>query len=272
MGAIGGVIGGIASIAGGRQERKAASGAARAQERAQQAAIAEQRRQFELTRQQLDPFRQAGLGALNMQLALMGLPQVGAAPTGLGGQISDLEQQIAAAQGGQVGGVPGAFAQQFAQPTDVFGLQSQLEALRGQQPGLPQFTREQALASLQATPGQQFLRERQQQALLRQQAALGGLGGGQVRTALQQQAMGFAQQDLQNQLARLAGLAGAGQQAAAGIGQFGQAAAGQIGQGLVGAGQARASGILGAQQARAGQLEQGMGLLGTVAAPFLGGF
>jgi len=44
------------------------------------------------------------------------------------------------------------------------------------------------------SPGQQFLRERQEQALLRNQAAIGGLGGGNVRTALQEQAYGIAAQ------------------------------------------------------------------------------
>lgn len=49
------------------------------------------------------------------------------------------------------------------------------------------------------TPGQEFIRERQRQALLRSAGAIGGLGGGRVRTALQQQAAGFAQQDIQFQ-------------------------------------------------------------------------
>lgn len=56
------------------------------------------------------------------------------------------------------------------------------------------------------SPGQIFLRERQERALLRSASALGGLGGGNIRTALQEQAFGRAQTDLDRQLARLTGV------------------------------------------------------------------
>lgn len=46
--------------------------------------------------------------------------------------------------------------------------------------------------------------------MLRNQAAIGGLGGGNVRTALQEQAFGIASQQLGERKDRLAGLAGAG--------------------------------------------------------------
>ncbi len=51
-------------------------------------------------------------------------------------------------------------------------------------------------------PGQQYLGDQQEQALLRNASAIGGLGGGRVRSALQEQAFGRAatqqQQHLQN--------------------------------------------------------------------------
>lgn len=182
---LGGVFGGPA----------AAEEAGAAGERAALAGVEELRRQFDITQEQLAPFREAGVRSLGAQEALLGLA--------------------------------GPEAQQ------------------------------QAFAQLQESPGQRFLRERQQRALLRNQAAIGGLGGGNIRTALQQQAAGFAQQDIQNQFGRLAGLTGGGGQAATNIGQFGQQTASGI-SGLLGqAGQARASGILGAQQARAGMVQQG---------------
>lgn len=108
---------------------------------------------------------------------------------------------------------------------------------------------QQAVTGMAISPGQQFLQQRAQKNLLRNAAAVGGLGGGNVRSALVQQGVGFAQQDLQNQFSRLGQLAGQGQAAATDIGQFGQAAAGQVGQALQTGGQARASGILGAGQA-----------------------
>jgi hypothetical protein len=111
--------------------------------------------------------------------------------------------------------------------------------------GVPE--QEQALREFRVSPGQAFLRQRGEQALLRQSAAIGGLGGGQVRSELQQQGIGFAQQDLQNQLARLGSIAGQGQAATSNVAGFGAQAAGQMGQlGMQGA-QAQAQGILGAR-------------------------
>ncbi len=101
------------------------------------------------------------------------------------------------------------------------------------------------------SPGQQFIRERQQRALVRNQAAIGGLGGGNIRTALQEQAAGFAAQDFGNQFNRLAGLSGAGQTAATNIGQFGQTTAGNISNALTNRGEAIASGAFGKGQAQA---------------------
>jgi hypothetical protein len=160
---------------------RAAKEAAGVQERLGREAIAEQR----AVREELAPFREAGVGALQEQQALLGL------------------------------------------------------AGRGAQ--------EEAFGRFAESPGQAFLRQRGEQAITRQASALGGLGGGRVREALQQQGIGVAQQDLQNQLARLSGLSGAGQQA---IGT-GAGITSQIGQQLGQIGQAQAGGILGAQQARA---------------------
>lgn len=190
---------------------RAAREAAGAQERLGREAIAEQR----VVREELAPFREAGVGALREQQALLGL-------------------------GGR-----GAQEEAFGRFTD--------------------------------SPGQAFLRQRGEQALLRNQAAIGGLGGGRVREALQQQGIGVAQQDLQNQLARLSSLSEAGRGATtAGIGQ-----AAQIGQQLGQIGQAQAGGILGAQQARAQTAGQfagaglgalaGGGLLGKRAETAFGG-
>jgi len=85
-----------------------------------------------------------------------------------------------------------------------------------------------AFADFTESPGQQFLREQQEQALLRGSAAIGGLGGGRVRGALQEQAFGIASTRLDDQLNRLSQLSGRGQQTAAQQGQFGQAAQGDI--------------------------------------------
>lgn len=53
------------SMAAANQAKKGAQGAANAQAAAQQAAIDEQRRQYDLTREDMAPWRQAGAAALN---------------------------------------------------------------------------------------------------------------------------------------------------------------------------------------------------------------
>ncbi len=101
-----------------------------------------------------------------------------------------------------------------------------------------------AFAAMQDSPCQQFLRDRAQKNLLRNASAIGGLGGGNVRSALVQQGVGFAQQDLQNQFGRLGQLAGQGQSAAASVGGFGQQASTNIQNSIANSAQARSSGIL----------------------------
>ena len=185
-------LGGAEAEAGLKQRR----GEQRAQA-VQEEQLGEVVSQFGTTEAQFDPFRTAGVSALERQQALLGLSGAG-------------EQQ-----------------QAFSQFVD--------------------------------SPGQQFIRQREEQSLLRNQAAIGGLGGGNVRTALQQQAAGFAQQDLSNQLAALSQLSGRGQQAVTGLaGLRGQAVGQQqiardaITGNIRGAAQAEASGMLGqAAQQRA---------------------
>ena len=120
-----------------------------------------------------------------------------------------------------------------------------------------------AQAQFQQSPGQQFIRERQERALTRNQAAMGGLGGGNIKTALQQQAAGFASQDFNNQFNRLGGLSGAGNNAVSNAGQFGQQSAGNISNLLGQQGNAAASGILGAQQAQSQGVGNVLGLVGS---------
>ena len=172
----------------------AARDAARLQSDAAGAGIEEQRRQFDLIQQMLNPSITAGDTARQQQMALLGLL--------------------------------GPEAQAAAQ------------------------------AALQESPGQKFMRDRQERALTRNAAATGGLGGGNIQTALQEQAAGFAQQDLQNQFGRLGALSGAGNQAVGQFGQFGTQAAGNIANLLGQQGQAQASGVLGSQAAHAQQVNQ----------------
>lgn len=227
-----GSLGLVKDVTGVEGAGEAAREAAGLQSSAAGAGIDEQRRQFDITTGQLtaaeqanrealqsgqqqqqgalDPFAQAGVGALQQQQALLGL-----------------------------------------------GTQEQQQA---------------AFASFNESPGQQFLRSRGQKALLRNASAIGGIGGGNVRSALVEQGTGFAQQDFANQFSRLQQLSGQGLSAAQGIGagalgtaqgigsgamntaarqgQFGSQTAGNISNLLGQQSQARASGILGEQQVK----------------------
>ena len=68
----------------------------------------------------------------------------------------------------------------------------------------------QAMANFQSSPGQDYLREQTERGVLRNAAALGGLGGGNVMKELQRNASGLASQDFQNQFNRLGDVANRG--------------------------------------------------------------
>jgi len=71
-----------------------------------------------------------------------------------------------------------------------------------------------AYQNFQSSPGQQWLIDQAERGLTRNAAAIGGLGGGNVRQELQRQAMGLAQQDFQNQFNNLGAVGDRGMQAA----------------------------------------------------------
>lgn len=144
--------------------------------------------------------------------------------------------------------------------------QQQQAALSG---AMGQEAQQAAFQAFTESPGQAYLREQAERGLLRNQAAIGGLGGGRVREELQRQAMGLAQQDFENQYARLGQLAGQGLTAAGQVGQLRGQQAG-LESGLIGTtGQSKASllGQLAGQQASlAGQMGSAqLGLQGQLA-------
>tara|TARA_R110000868_G_C10972546_1_gene770341 strand:- start:4873 stop:5709 length:837 start_codon:yes stop_codon:yes gene_type:complete len=121
-----------------------------------------------------------------------------------------------------------------------------------------------AMSDFNESPAQQFIRQRQEKALLANASATGGLGGGNIQTALQEQAANIAGAQYGEYYNRLAGLSGTGQQAASTQGQLGANMAANVQQGYNASGQAQASGILGAQQANAGLAQTAVGLAGLI--------
>jgi hypothetical protein len=128
---IGGVIG--AGLGGAIEGRESVGQASQAQQQAAQGGIDEQRRQFDAIQKLLQPYTEAGTGALTQQQALLGLGAPGAqqqAITALQGspQFQALQQQgenailqNAAATGGLRGGNVQAALAQF-RPALLSGL------------------------------------------------------------------------------------------------------------------------------------------------------
>lgn len=82
--------------------------------------------------------------------------------------------------------------------------------LAAQSGGQGAVKQQRAFDSFASSPGQQFLRDQQEEAILRNASAVGGLGGGNVLSELQNEAFGRAQTDLGNQQDLLAQLATGG--------------------------------------------------------------
>jgi len=75
-----------------------------------------------------------------------------------------------------------------------------------------------AINNFTESPGQAFLRERAEKSLLRNNAAIGGLGGGNVRSALNEQAVGIAGAQLGERQDRLSNAANRGLSAVGNLG------------------------------------------------------
>lgn len=144
--------------------------------------------------------------------------------------------------------------------TGALTRQQQFLGLRGPEAQQAAFT------GFLESPGQAFLRQRGEEALVRQASAIGGLGGGNIRQALQEQAIGVASQQQSELQDRLAGLTGLGFQATSGLGGLRSKKAANIADLITGQGQAAASGTLGRASGIAG------GLGGAAKAIGFGGF
>jgi hypothetical protein len=133
-------------------------------------------------------------------------------------------------------------------------LQAQMAAL-----GLAGPEEQQAYVSQQEqSPIFQALARQQEEAILQNASATGGLRGGNVQGALAQFRPALLNQFLDQQYERLGGLTRLGQASAAGVGASGITSATNIGQAYTQAGQAQAGGILG----QANAFNQAIGTIG----------
>lgn len=214
------------AVISGAVASKSASKAAKAQREGTATATGEQRRQFDITTKRLEEAE-----AFNRASLTQGASR---ARSDLNiGRQRQFRQLDPFAQAGR-----SALEQQQA-----------LLGLGGQE------AQDAAFNAFAESPGQRFIRERAQKSLLRNASAIGGIGGGNVRSALVEQGAGFAAQDFGNQFNRLGDLRTAGQTAATNIGQGALTTAGNLASTSFNAAQLRGAGAINTA-ARQGQFGQ----------------
>lgn len=285
---IGAMIGG--SVISGVMGSNNASRAADAQVEAAEAAADESARQYDLSREDLAPYRQSGynaLAALNYEMGLGSAP--GVAPQVL---------EIAGQEYTHPGAVnPGAsnpnlqYVNHALQSLGVGGAYGDLNAAGGGSTttsptqfmvnGQYYDTREAAQAAadaatfeyagFQETPGYQYAVDEGQQAIERRAAASGMRHSGDTLQRLQEHRQGVANQDYGNYLNRLSGLAGTGQSAVNTGAALGAQNASTVGNALMTAGNARASGYAGQTTALNGTLNNLAQIGGMSQAGYFGG-
>ena len=277
-------IGAGGSILGGLLGSSGASAAAKAQTRAAREAAAVQQRQFDITRQDMAPFRQQGMNALAAMAYEMGL---GPRPQRTPGDMSERERL----EGLQIQTIPGVST---APPPSLFLNSGRADQDAASSPALTaarfefdgqtfatmeeaEQARQRALAAtrgrgfdyggFQESPGYQFRRQQGMDAVQGSFAARGMRDSGAVRRALMEYGQGLASDEYGNFYNRLAAMSGTGQTATSQLSQLGAMNANNQAQGLIGAGQARASGYVGQTNA----LGQALGGVANAAGGFFGG-
>lgn len=202
-------------------------------------------------RTDLTTYTDTGLNALREGL--------GQARTDLTGQNALAQEQLAAG----FGRAEGMFDPYRQAGTDALGMQSALSGAQGQDA----FNQ-----AYQESPYIKFLQEQGERATLRNAAATGGLGGGNVQKELTRFGQGLAGQGLQQQIQNLGALSGQGMGATGAAANLasagGQAAAGYtsgLGSQLAGLSQLGGTQALGANTNLAAQLAN-LGITGGTTA------
>ncbi len=268
------------SIVSGVIGSKNASKAADAQASAAQDAADESARQYDLSREDLAPYRQSGYNALSALNYEMGL---GPAP-GITPEVLEIPgQEIVQAANS---------AESTSPILDVRSAWERLGIPKGESTtttGPSRFmvngryfdTREEAQAAadaatfeysgFQETPGYQYNLDQGQKAIQRRAAVTGQRLGGGTLLRLQEHAQGSANQEYGNYLNRLSGLAGTGQTAVNTGAALGAQNASTVGNALMAGGNARASGYAGQTSALNGTLNNLAQIGGMSQAGYFGG-
>lgn len=247
------VIGGAAISAGASmmsssEQADSAEAAAAAQGDATALSVMEQRRQFDLTREDLAPYREIGSSALTKLAALYGVDRVG--PTGRPGYINTPQVEMVALKDRfkQLGPgehtIPGYGTYDVVFRDGQFaGADKRISGASSSEAG--------PYGDFQETPGYQFAFDEGLRALDRSAAARGRLQGGGYGRELTRYGQGMANQEFNTYANRLASLAGVGQQATTAGAQFGAQTAAGIGNTLMTGAQAQGNALQNAGTARA---------------------
>jgi hypothetical protein len=231
------------AVVGGVAQNRAAKKGAQAQTDAANASNEVQLQMFNQSRQDMEPWRQAGISGLSQYMQFMGMPSnavTSAATAGIdpGQAYLQANPDVAANP---------YFAQN---PQEHYNRHGKGEGRRwGAAPQLPASPGAPSNGApaksisdmLKATPGYQFRFDEGQNAVQASAAAAGGLNSGKTLKALTQYGQNFASNEYGNHMNRLAGLANIGQTATTQIGQWGQGYAQNAGNNLMHSGAARAS-------------------------------
>lgn len=261
-------VGAGAAVYSSGQQSRAINSAAQAQQAADQAAIAEQRRQFDTNQSNLAPWLAAGRTALGSQMTLLGLgsPQGGSAPAPTVGGVNvakllaDNPDIAAWVQAGH--GDPNATGPQTPEQAVQYWVQNGIAqgdprainaptytqddvAAAGAGPNTPQAQQQAAIDQLQASPLYQSLYRNGQNTITANASATGGLRGGNVQRSLANFGADTLSTVIENQLSHLAGISGQGQTTGGTLGALGAGTSTNISNLTVAQGGARAGGILG---------------------------
>lgn len=256
---IAGAVGLAGSVGGALISSNASKNAANQVAQGNAAAIAEQRRQFDLAQQLLAPYVQGGNTGLQ---GLLNLSGVG------GGQFDaarylQTNPDVAQAANGLVQQGLYTSPEEYAQyHFDTYGKNE----------GRSGFTttgadaQQQAISALEQSPMFQGLARQGEQGILQNASATGGLRGGNVQGALAQFRPALLNQQIQQQMANFQGIASMGQNAAAGTGNQAVQTGQQIGNLQQNTGQALGAGSIASGNAWGGAL----GSIGNIAGGLFG--
>lgn len=257
--------------------------AADAQSESAAMSTAEQRRQYDLTRQDQAPWREAGLGGLNKLEYLLGTGETDLTRDqvrqNLLSQFTKTENAGMPAIWNGVGddNLDLAMASLSGPKTSVdeAGLNAAIDAEMARMaemkadPDYGSLLRDFGLEDFTKDPGYDFRLSEGEKGINRSLAARGGLFSGAAGKALSRYNQDFASNEYGNaynryntnqgnKINRLASLAGIGQSATNQVQQAGQNAANNISSNMIGSGNAQASGIMGIGNAISGGLNNYM--------------